>query len=131
MYLEEVERQFGDGHNPKYDFIREFARFNLGECPLYYFIRRHGAIVTTRELVKYPLLLLGDNKPMLYLINEPGFDEIELYGHVFGLATSRFHEMLFDPYIKKSVEAKKSMFRTWREIDKFTDMDVTMSLFND
>lgn len=44
IFLEETERQKGEGHNPEYDFIREFARFDLGDYPLFYFERSFPAI---------------------------------------------------------------------------------------
>lgn len=31
IYLEETERQKGMGHKAEYDFIREFARYNIGD----------------------------------------------------------------------------------------------------
>lgn len=130
MYLEEVERQFGEGHDPKYDFIREFARYDLGDLPLYYFIRQHGIIAMSKEWAKHPVLLLGEHKPMRYLVNEPGFDEIEFLGHVMGVATSRLHDTLFEAYFQKSAAAKEGVFKSCREIKKFNDLDVALSILN-
>lgn len=36
IFLEERERVFSDGNSEQFNFIREFARYNLGDIPLYY-----------------------------------------------------------------------------------------------
>ncbi len=37
IYLEERERQIGDALDDKFNFIREFSRYNLGNYPVLYF----------------------------------------------------------------------------------------------
>jgi hypothetical protein len=44
MFLEEMERQNGNALDERFDFIREFARHNLGDCPVINFERRYGVI---------------------------------------------------------------------------------------
>jgi hypothetical protein len=131
IFLEETERQKGDGMNPKYDFIREFARYNLGDYPVYYFDRLNGIILMSQEWAVKPVFFLDVNKQFEYLVNEPSFFEFEFLGHVFGIATSRNWNLTFDNYINKSVEAKKNIFRRWREVNNFNDIDLTLSILDD
>src|SRR5690606_19813412 len=58
MFLEESERRNGNGLDSKFDFIREFARYNLGDYPVIYFERLHPIILAPVELLKYPQLIL-------------------------------------------------------------------------
>lgn len=58
IFLEEVERQKKDGHNIKYDFIREFSRYNRGDYPVFYFQRNHGIIMMAKDWSKNPELFL-------------------------------------------------------------------------
>ena len=119
MYLEEIERQFGEGHAPQYDFMRQFARHDHGDLPVYYFHRRLGIFLMSTEWVKYPVLLLRENKPMQYLVEAPGFDEVEFMGHVMSIVTTPDYLAGFATYIQKSVAEKSQFFQAWSEIKKY------------
>jgi hypothetical protein len=130
IFLEEIERQKGDGHNPGCDFIREFARYNIGDYPVIYFERSDALIVMPINLDQRPEFFISDGFRLSYLINEPSFFEFEFLGHVFAIATSRHWELAWDNYLKKTLEAKSGYFRIWRFIKKFSDVDFTLSILN-
>lgn len=131
MFLEESERQRGDAHDDKYNFIRTFARYGLGDLPTFYFERWHGIIAMSQDWLHNPSFLLETDMQMKYLVNEPGFTEVEFLGHVFSLATSPAWEMCLDNYVKKTLEAKREFFRSIREVNRFNDIDLTLSIIND
>lgn len=130
IFLEETERQMQDGHDENYDFIREFSRYDLGDYPVFYFQRNQGIIMMTKDWAKTPELFLKDNLKFKYLINEPCFFEFELLGHVFGIVTSRHWEIALDNYIKKTSEAKKDHFKSFKVVKKFNDVDLSLSILN-
>lgn len=130
IFLEETERQRQDGDIEKYDFIREFSRYDLGDYPVFYFQRNHGIILMTKDWAKNPELILEDDMKFKYLINEPCFFEFELLGHVFGIVTSRHWEIAYDNYIKKTKEAKKDQFKSIKLVKNFNDVDLTLSILN-
>lgn len=130
IYLEETERQNQDGHHSKYDFIREFCRYDLGELPVFYFERRHGIIVLMPSWAKSPELFMEDDSQFKYLVREPNFFEFELFGHVFGIATSRNWELVIDNYIRKSTEAKKEFFKSCKLVKHFNDVDFALSILD-
>jgi hypothetical protein len=130
VFLEESERQKGNGHDSTYDFIREFARYNLGDYPVFYFERQYGILLMSENWIKNPELFMDPNYQAKYLVNEPSFYEFELLGHVFGIATSRHWELALDNYIKKSVHAKKELFKSWKLINNFNDIDLTLNVLN-
>lgn len=130
IFLEETERQRQDGHSDKYDFIREFSRYDFGDYPVFYFQRRHGMIFMTKEWAKTPELNMKKDYKFKYLIDEPCFFEFELLGHVFGIATSRNWELAFDNYIKKTSEAKKDQFNSFKQVKNFNDIDLTLAILN-
>lgn len=131
IFLEETERQFGTGHDPKYNFIREYARFNLGDFPLFYFERKHGVFLLANEWVKHPVLHLKEDEQMKYLVNSPGFQEFELLGHIFGIATARSWEIGFDTYAQKTKAAKCELFHRWWPVKHFNDVDLALALLDD
>jgi hypothetical protein len=130
MFLEEIERQTDDGFNSRYDFIREFARYDLGDYPVLYFERLHGVFLMSKDYVVNPEIFLESDQQFQYLVNEPSFMEFEFLGHVFSLATSRYWNLAFDNYIKKSIEAKKHIFRSWRFVNNFNDIDLALSVLD-
>lgn len=131
IFLEETERQKGTAHDPKYDFIREYARYNFGDYPLIYFERKFGVFMTSQSWVEHPVLFLDGDQPFKYLISTQSFFEFELLGHVFGIATSKSSKLVFDDYIKKTIKAKKQFFRGLRVVEKFNDVDLSLSILDD
>jgi hypothetical protein len=132
MYLEELERQKGLAHDSKYDFIREFSRYNFNlveDYPLIYFRRRHPMILMTDEWTQSPEVIIDDNR-FSYLINESSFFEFEFLGHVFGIATSKYWRLSFDNYIHNSMIAKNRFFKDYIFVEKFNDIDLTLSILN-
>jgi len=130
IFLEEAERQKGNGHDSQFDFIREFARYNLGDYPVIYFERLYGIIAVADDWLKNPQLFFDEESQFKYLVREPSFMEFEFMGHVFSITTSRHWELSFDNYIRKSVQAKIGHFRSWRLVNNFNDIDLTLSILN-
>ncbi len=127
MFLEEVERQTGDGLNPKYDFIREFARYDLGDYPVFYFERRLGIILMTDELAETPRLVIR----LEDFVSEPCFYEFEILGHVFAIAISKIWNVAYDNYIEKTKADKKEFFRGYRVLKSFNDIDVSLCVLDE
>jgi len=131
IFLEETERQFSNGHDEKFNFIREFARYNIGDYPIFYFTRGIGAILFTIDWIKNPEFILDEGSPMQYIIHEPSFVEFEFFGHVMGIATSRNWEISYDLYEKRTIEAKKKFFKSFKPITSFNDFDLSLSILDD
>ena len=45
IYLEEIERQKGDGINLKYNFLKKFSRYDENDLPVFYFSRKTPIII--------------------------------------------------------------------------------------
>lgn len=132
MFLEETERQNGDGHDSKYDFIRAFSRYDLGEeLPLFYFERKYALYLNMQEDIKHPVLLFDKDKRMKYLVNEPFFYEFELLGHVFAIPTSKSWQIGFDNYIATSLKAKEDYFLGYKVVRYFNEIDLALKIMND
>jgi hypothetical protein len=131
IFLEEIERQKCVGHNPEYNFIRSFCRYDEGDCPVIYFQRRLGIIATSREWTITPKLFLDPDQQFKYLVREPSFFEFEFLGHVFAIATTDDWKDKIEDYIKKTSEAKKNFFEAFRFVEKFNDIDLALSILDD
>lgn len=130
MFLEEMDRKIGNALDERFDFIREFARYNLGDCPVINFERRYGLILVYEPYLLKPELYFDQDYRMKYLIYHPHFYELEFLGHVLSIATTRHWMIDFDNYIKESGTEKQEFFKRWQLIQKFNDIDLTLSIFN-
>ena len=131
VYLEERERQIGDALDEKFDFIREFSRYNVGDFPLIYFKRKNGIMIMLDEWNKSPKLIFDKEYRMKYLINDNNFFEFELLGHVLGITTSRHFSLTIDIYLRETKKAKKEIFAEMFPIEKFNDFDLTLKIMAD
>ena len=84
----------------------------------------------SREWVKHPVLLLRRKRHMTYLVDAPGFDEVEFIGQVLGIATAENYHATFAAHMQKSTTAKAQFFNAWGEIKQFNDMDVALSILD-
>mgnify|MGYP003631359455 CR=1 FL=1 len=130
VYLEERERQIGDGLDDKFNFIREFSRFNLGDYPVLYFKRKYGAMMMLPKWNKSPELVMKEDYRMKYLMDDYNYFEFELLGHVLGIPISRHYELSREIYLKETIEQKKNLFEKVFPINRFSDFDFTLSIMN-
>lgn len=131
MYLEEVERQFDKGLDKRFDFIREFARYDIGDYPVFYFNRKHPIIPMSDDWVKNPSLQLTDDMKFKYIINHPSFDEFEFLGHLIGIPISRTFEIMVDDYLTKTNKLKSKWFYHGTIVKNFNDIDLILNVIND
>ena len=128
VFLEEIERQSSKGGISQYDFIREFARYNIGDLPVIYFQRKIGAFYVALDWIRNPVLHLEEDSQSKYLVNEPGNFEFEFLGQTFGIATTRSWELVYDNYIKKSMAKKSDFYSGWKFVENFSDIDLTLKI---
>ncbi len=129
MYFEEFDRQTKhfECANEKYNYLRQFARFNELDIPIVYFERKIGLFVMKEKEAETPILMFGR---MNYLIENDKFIEIEFLGHVFGIPKTFCSKEEFENYIYKSLETKKDFFKQAILIKKLTDIDFTLNILN-
>jgi hypothetical protein len=127
MYLEELNRQTGAGFESKFDSIREFARHNKNDIPVFYFYRKLGMIMIFKSEAETPTLYFGRMK---YLVSNDKFCEIEFLGHVFGFPIAGVSMSDFENHVIESVLAKKEYFSNAGVISKLTDIDLTLKVFD-
>lgn len=129
IYLEELEINKNVALDKEFDFIRSFAKDNLGDLPVFYFNRLHPIIALTEESIANPSINF-EYKTMNYLIQNDVFFEFELLGQVFGIVRNKEWVKSFEDYIKENREIKKDYFSDIILINKVTDIDFTLNLFN-
>ena len=127
MYLEELNRQQKLGFESKYNIIRNYSRRNIGNLPVFYFSRQVGIIMMFNREAETPILFFDRMK---YLYSNDKFAEIEFLGHVFGFPISNFDKTDLNNYLTESLQVKKSFFTNAIIVDKLTDVDLALNIFN-
>lgn len=130
MYLEGREKYSKDGHNKRFDFIRNYSRYDKGELPVFYFNRTWGALFALKEWFKNPSIIFENELKMKYLVEHDHFFEFEFMGHIFSIPTTKYYEIFFNSYKENSFEAKYGFFSVMKSVERFDDIDFSLSLFN-
>lgn len=125
MYLEEHNRQTDLGYEEHYNAIRDFARFDKFDMPIFYFVRAVGLFPMFGREAETPVLIFDR---MLYLYSNDKFVEIEFLGHVFGFPITNVSSDEINNYLNESVKTKKKHFSKFTLIEKLTDIDLALSI---
>jgi len=123
IFLEEYQRQTNQGFDDRYTFIREYARFNLGDYPVYYLRQKFPGIFLSKEEFDSPSLLFTVHQ--IGMMQEFGFYEMCLFSHTFIMPVTRNYQINFDNYIKWNRKEKSDVYDEAIYIKKFTDIDFT------
>lgn len=128
VFLETYHEETCRGFRSEFDFIREFARYNFGDYPVFYFNRKHGAILTTQEFIKHPTLMKFDRTDVI--MNQFSFYEFEIVSHMFSIPTLEFVKENKPKYIKSVNERWANLFGSITELKYLTQIDLTMKIMD-
>ncbi|MBN1925427.1 MAG: hypothetical protein JW798_06305, partial [Prolixibacteraceae bacterium] len=113
----------------KYDFIREFARYDIGDYPVFYFPRNVPFILLQEKEAKQPQFLL--DKRFKYFIHDYGFYEIEFLSHLFAFPIKRNYEIGLEIYLKESIKQKGKYYKKPILLEYLTEIDLILAVLND
>lgn len=113
------------GYENEFDIIRDFVRYNNKNLPVYYLQRKHGAVLTSEEMLRKPFLLLtNDWKENVFRFK---CFEFELLHHKFMVPLSSDYDK---EYFKKERLKNEKLFFKPLPIQKFTDIDFSLKVFD-
>ena len=128
VFLEENERVNGNSLDNKYDFIREFACFNIGDYPVLYFPSKVPFVLSPTDELKTPNFSF--QKKFEFQSYENGFFDIYYLGHVLSFPIVRNWEIIFNSYLTQSIKQKERFYHKPIIIEYLTDIDLTLSFMN-
>jgi hypothetical protein len=128
VFLEETERINNTGLDKIFDFIREFARYDIGDYPVLYYPRSMPMILLKENAAKNPHF--GLDKIFKYMIQDYSFFEIEFLGHLFAFPTAIDYEILVEKYLAESIREKGKFHKLPISLNYLTDIDLTLSIMN-
>lgn len=121
MFLEERMRVKNDALDARFDFIRQFARYDLNDLPVYFFVPIHQIILTTDDAIKNPSLIFNEDSEQV--MNEYGFYHFNFIGHILAIPVSNLYAMTLASY-QKYFFKKMNIYSSMEQIVKFNDLDL-------
>jgi hypothetical protein len=130
VFLEERERQRKDALDSRFDFIREFTRYDLGDYPIYYFKPKFSAIFFSSIDVNRPMIRFTEHSDKID--NEFKAFDYMIMGHTFCIPTSRnFTNLYLDYYKKHLIEIDYPFGIEIVPIKYVEDIDFTFKFINE
>ena len=129
MFLQEYHKITGNGLDNRFNQIRRFARYNIGDIPLYYLV--NNGVYLIEEKFSCPKFSFCDS--LFNDIETYGFYTLILYGQWFFLEVTPRAELSREIYLKmqcEKINVGGFVYRDLIEIKRITDIDFSLrSLF--
>ncbi|MBK5191755.1 MAG: hypothetical protein JJE07_00845 [Flavobacteriaceae bacterium] len=130
VFLEERERQRNDALADRFNFIREFARYDLGNYPIYIHIPKFKVILGSLPDIENPQIRFTDHSDEMD--KEFRIYGYQLLGHNFLIPTSPFFdELCRDDFLKYLVKDNHPFGTTIKRIDYAENIDYTFRYIAD
>lgn len=124
VYLEEREKQVGDAHDSRFNFMREFCRYDKGDFPIFRFVPRIPAVFSNDQDLEHPTFRFTDYSNELD-------DKFKVYvyplvGHNFCIPTDGNFVINYLPKFLSHIQVQNDVYGTsLREIISYRDIDIT------
>ena len=128
VYLEERERQRKDALDSRFDFIRQFARYGIGDYPIYNSKPKGGLIFYSQPDTLEPTIRFTETSDKLD--EEFRFYQYPILGHYISIPTSVLYEIQLPKYRKHLVDQGLIIHEDLIEIKTFEDLDFTFRFMN-
>lgn len=125
IFLEERSESVGDALNPQFDFIREYARYGLGNYPVYYCQPNIPAIFASSDDVNNPVIRFTDHSEEV--MKQYGFYSYYFITHTIAMPVIRTYELTVDNYTKFMLAGDRPMYNKLVPLKYITDLDFIFS----
>lgn len=119
VFLEERQESRGDSLGSEFNFIREFARFGIGQLPVFY-CRPDIPAIAVSEDVKNPVICFTEYSD--YTMSNFGFYSYDFMTHTLVLPTISNYQICFDAFVQH-IKTRK-IYSSLRQIRSVSDIDL-------
>jgi HNH endonuclease len=128
IVLEDYHLKTNNGFHDRFNFMREFVRHDFGDYPVYYFLRKFGAFMTSPKSSRNPEVVCS--KGWEKIMENHNFFEFEILGHRFGIPTSRLFDLTIDNYRRDSLSRNHRLFSNMIKLNYLTEIDLTLKIMD-
>lgn len=119
VFLEERQESRGDSIKSDFNFIREFARYGVGQLPIFY-CRPDIPAIAVSEDVTNPVIRFTDYSD--YTMSNFGFYSYDFMTHTLVFPTINNYRICFDAFVQHLRE--KNFYSSINHITSVTDIDL-------
>lgn len=126
MFLQEYHKETSNGLESRFDAIRNFARYNQGNIPLYHLQSDNGIILIED---KFPSPQFRFTPKQIEHIDTYGFYTFILYGKWFYMEVTPRAEICREVYLRKEAQeviGSGFVFSRLVEVNSINDIDFTL-----
>lgn len=124
IFLEEYQRQTNKGMESRFDFIREFARYDLSDIPVLYMTPKLPILFYIENEFIAPKLNFHQN--LQKKIDNYEFYDLYIFGHGFLIPTHRNWNLSYERNIRKAKIDLDGRYIEFKLIKSFEDVDFSL-----
>ena len=124
VFLQEYHRETKNGLDNRFDYLRNFVRYDKGELPIYFL--ENNVYITEKDMDN---VSFNFNENVISEIDSYGFYTMILYGHIFFLEVTSRAELTREIFLTKQSRkliGSGFVFKQLRELKYITDIDFTL-----
>jgi hypothetical protein len=125
IFLEERQESVGDAISNQFDFIREFARYGLGDYPVFYFRPKIPAIFYSTEDLKNPMIRFTEHSNNV--MKQFGFYSYYFMTHEIAIPIIRTYEITISNYFEFVMHKDSNLVDKIIPLTQITDLDFIFS----
>jgi hypothetical protein len=125
IFLEERSESIGDALDPQFDFIREYARFGIGDYPMFYCRPRIPAVFLSATDLSDPMIRFTPHSEEV--MKQYGFYSYYFITHTIAIPVIRNYELTISNYIRFILEDEDGIYNKMISLKYITDIDFIFS----
>jgi hypothetical protein len=125
IFLEERSESVGDAFNSKFDFIREFARYGIGDCPVFYCRPRIPIVFVSPDDIKNPVIRFTEHSENV--MKQYGFYTYFFMSHTIAFPVIRNFEITYENYMEFLLKGERTLYSKIIPLEYITDLDFIFS----
>jgi hypothetical protein len=125
VFLQEYHRETKNGLDQRFDYLRNFVRYNKGDLPVY-FLENNGVYFSEQDIDD---LSFKFNEIVKSEIDDYGFYTMIIYSNVFYLEVTPRAELSREVFLSqhsRKLIGSGFVFKRLRELKAITDIDFTL-----
>ncbi|RYY00936.1 MAG: HNH endonuclease [Gammaproteobacteria bacterium] len=119
VFLAERQKSRRDALKSEYDFIRAFARYGIGNLPIFYCRPNIPAIAVSDDVIK-PVIRFTEYSD--YTMSDFGFYSYDFMTHTFVFPTINNYEICFESFVQHLKE--KDTYESIKKVTRVSDIDL-------
>lgn len=121
IFLEERATDRDDAYDPKFNFIREFARYGIGDLPVLFIKSSFPAIFVSKDDTENPVIRFTEHSDEE--MSRFGFYGYWFMSHYLAIATINNFEITYRNYVTYMLRDNNNLYGSVQPLNRLDDLD--------